>query len=51
MQDQNKRVADYLNQKYEDRLFKLSKWYSHDFGSYQEVLERIGYEVDEDEDE
>ena len=51
METQNKKVLAYLNEKYPARRFKLSKWNAHDFGAYQEVLEAIEYEIDEDEDE
>ena len=47
---QNKRVMSYLESKYPDRRFK-TKNYCHDFGMYQEVLERFkDSSDDEDED-
>lgn len=46
---QNKRVIKYLNEKYPERKFR-TKDYSHDFGQYQEIEERIDCEDYEDED-
>lgn len=50
MEAQNEKVIVILREKYPDREFRCSKWHSHDFGSYQEVEEKIAYE-DEDEEE
>lgn len=45
---QNRRVLNYLKEKYPDRTFR-TKDYSHDFGQYQEVEERFISEEDEEE--
>ena len=46
MRVQNVRVLDFLENKYPDRTFRLSKWHNHDFGIYQEIEERTVEEVD-----
>lgn len=51
MESQNKKVLAYLQAKYPERQFRLSKWYPHDFGAYQEILERMVYNDDNDDDE
>ena len=51
MEAQNKKVVAVLSAKYPERTFKVGKWNMHEFGAYQEVLEKIAYEVYEDEDE
>ena len=48
MEAENKKTVELLSAKYPDRNFKVSKWYSHDFGQYQEVLEGVEYEGCED---
>ncbi len=47
---QNKRVIKYLNKKYPDRKFR-TKDCQHDFGQYQEILEKVSYEEDEEDED
>jgi len=47
MEQQNKKVYDYLIKKYPDRQFRISEWHKHDFGDYQEVEERFEYAEDD----
>lgn len=50
MEKQNKKVVAILTEKYPERKFRVSKWHPHDFGSYQEVEERMEYDDDDDEE-
>ena len=51
MKIQNKKVLDYLEKTYPDRTFRVSKWHRHDFGDYQDIEEKIGYDDGEDEED
>lgn len=48
MGEQNEKVLKFLQEKYPERTFRLSKWHEHDFGPYQEVEERISYPIDQE---
>jgi hypothetical protein len=44
MKVQNKKVLVYLETKYPDRTFRVSKWHKHDFGDYQDIEEKVEYD-------
>lgn len=46
---QNKRVVEYLENKYPERKFRCSKLHYHDFGTYQEVEEKVEYEKEDND--
>lgn len=50
MIEQNKRVLKYLQEKYPERTFKISKIHYHDFGDYQEIEELLTTENDDDDE-
>ena len=50
MELQVERVLSYLREKYPERAFR-KKWNSHDFGSYCEVIERMEYEEEENDND
>ena len=48
---QNGRMLKFLEEKYPERTFRISKWKPHDFGEYQEVEEHKDYDDGEDEED
>jgi len=46
MAEQNQRVFFYLTKRYPKRKFRISQWYKHEFGDYQEIEEEMITQLD-----